>query len=489
MLKSRLSIWFRCSLALMALCGSVTRNSRAADDSGKNAKPNILFIFADDQCFDTIAALGNNEVITPNLDSLAHRGVSFRNAYNMGGWNGAICVASRTMMNTGRFIWNANAVSKKLKDEAAEGRMLSLQLKEAGYETYFSGKWHVSIDANKIFDHVEHVRPGMPKTVQASYQRPNDKGDWTPWDKSIGGFWDGGTHWSEVLADDALGFMEIADESDKPFFMYLAFNAPHDPRQAPQEYVEMYAADKIEVPANFLPEYPHMEPMGAGKKLRDEKLAPWPRTQEAVQLHRQEYYALITHMDAQIGKILSELKRRGLDENTYIVMTADHGLACGQHGLLGKQNMYEHSLKAPMLVVGPGIDSNRTIDTPVYVQDFAATALDWAGIEKPEYFQFKSLLPVIEGTVKTQYEHVYGAYIKDKQRMIRVDNFKLIHYPGNGVYRLFDLDSDPHEMHDLIDEASQSDRIADMKTKMTALMVSMNDPLLEDETEKTAEGQ
>ncbi|GAB5407058.1 MAG: sulfatase-like hydrolase/transferase [Aureliella sp.] len=463
---------FRCIAMLFAMMLVGAANA-------EEKKPNILFIFADDQCFDTIAELGNEEVITPNLDELARRGVSFSNAYNMGGWNGAICVASRTMMNTGRFIWNANSVAKKLKKEADEGRMLSLQLREAGYETYFSGKWHVSIDANKIFDHVEHVRPGMPKTVPESYQRPNDKGDWTPWDKSIGGFWEGGQHWSEVLADDALGFMEIASESEKPFFMYLAFNAPHDPRQAPKEYVDMYSADEILVPENFLPEYPHMDTMGAGKGLRDEKLAPWPRTPEAVQLHRQEYYALITHMDAQIGKILAELKRRGLDENTYIVMTADHGLACGQHGLLGKQSMYEHSMKAPLLVVGPGIASGKRIDTPVYVQDFAATALDVAGVEKPEYFEFNSLLPVIDGKVDQQYRQIYGAYIKDKQRMIRDGDYKLIHYPADDVYRLFNLVTDPHEMHDLIEDADQADRIAELKTKLLDLMARMNDPLLE----------
>ncbi|HBE68893.1 MAG TPA: choline-sulfatase [Planctomycetaceae bacterium] len=442
--------------------------------------PNILFIFADDQCFDTIAALGNEEVLTPNLDKLARRGVSFRNAYNMGGWNGAICVASRTMMNTGRFLWNAHETNKSLKQEAQAGRLLSLQLSRGGYETFFSGKWHVSVDANEVFDHVKHVRPGMPKTVQASYQRPNDKGDWTPWDKSIGGFWEGGKHWSEVLVDDAEEFMTIAAGSQKPFFMYLAFNAPHDPRQSPREFIDMYDVDRIEVPKNMLPEYPHMKIMGAGRSLRDEKLAPWPRTAAAVKLHRQEYFALITHMDRQIGRILESLKSNGLDENTYIVFTADHGLACGQHGLLGKQNMYEHSMKAPLLVVGPGIPSGKQIETPVYIQDFATTAVDWAGIQKPDHFEFKSLLPIINGDKQVQYEHIYGAYIKDKQRMIREGDYKLIYYPGGDIYRLFNVAADPHEMHDLAESKSQAPRLAELKLKLEQLMKEMNDPLLQE---------
>lgn len=479
-LQFRLVCSFLTLVAVFPAKHSTAANPTSPSPTARSADaPNILFIFADDQCFDTIAALGNDEVITPNLDKLARRGVSFSNAYNMGGWNGAICIASRTMMNTGRFLWNAHEINKNLKQEAESGRMLSLELSQAGYETFFSGKWHVSIDANKVFDHVEHVRPGMPKTVKASYQRPNDKGDWTPWDKSIGGFWEGGKHWSEVLADDAEEFMAIAAGNQKPFFMYLAFNAPHDPRQSPREFVAMYDVDKIKVPKNLLPEYPHMEIMGAGKSLRDEKLAPWPRTAEAVQLHRQEYFALITHMDRQIGRILQALESNGLDENTYIVFTADHGLACGQHGLLGKQSMYEHSMKAPLLVVGPGIPSGEQIKTPVYVQDFAATAIDWAGVEKPEYFEFNSLLPIIKGEKQVQYEHIYGAYIEDKQRMIRDGDFKLIYYPGGDVYRLYNVAKDPQEMQDLAADSSHAPRLKDLQAKLKQLMKDMNDPLLQ----------
>ncbi len=454
---------------------------RAQEENAK--KPNILLLFADDQCFDTIAELGNSQVITPNLDRLARRGVSFSNAYNMGGWNGAICVASRTMMNTGRFLWRAHAVDNRLKEETEAGRMFSQMIKHAGYETFVSGKWHVKIDADKVFDHASHIRPGMPATVEASYQRPNDKGDWEPWDKQLGGFWEGGKHWSEVLADDASGFLSMAAQQERPFFMYLAFNAPHDPRQSPREFVEMYNREKLQIPANFLPENPFMEPMGAGKSLRDEKLAPWPRTHDAVRLHRQEYYALITHLDSQIGKIIAELERTEQADNTYIVMTADHGLACGQHGLLGKQSMYEHSMKAPLLVVGPGIPAGKRIDTPVYIQDFVATALEWAQVEKPEHVEFQSLMPVIRGERDQQYELIYGAYEMKKQRMVRHGNFKLIHYPAIDKYLMFDVVNDPHELHDLSALPEHADRLSELKADLLKIMTSMDDPMLK--TEKT----
>ena len=169
---------------------------------------------------------------------------------------------------------------------------------------------------------------------------------WKPWDKSFEGFWKGGKHWSEIVADDALDFIADADKRENPFFMYIAFNAPHDPRQSPKEYVDRYPLDKVKVPENFLPEYPHNVGMGCGRGLRDEKLAPFPRTHHAVKVNRQEYYAIITHMDTQIGRILDALDKSGKKDNTYIFYGADHGLGVGQHGLMGKQNMYDHSLRA-----------------------------------------------------------------------------------------------------------------------------------------------
>ena len=221
-----------------------------------------------------------------------------------------------------------------------------------------------------------------------------------------------------------------------------------------------------------------MEAMGAGKSLRDEKLAPWPRTPQAVQLHRQEYFALITHMDEQIGKILAELERTGQADKTYIVMTADHGLACGQHGLLGKQNMYEHSLKAPLLVAGPGIPAGKRIDAPVYIQDFVATALEWAGSQQPAHVEFKSLLPLIRGERSQQYELIYGAYEKNKQRMVRRDQMKLIHYPTVDKFEVYDLSQDPHEMHDLSHSAQYADKFKDLQADLKTIMQSMDDPLL-----------
>ncbi len=224
-------------------------------------KPNILFLFTDDQSYNTVHALGNPDIITPNLDRLVNEGTSFTNTYNMGSWTGAVCVASRTMMNTGRSIWRANEIDDRKKMEAVQdsGQTWPQLLQSVGYETYMAGKWHVKLDPEKIFNNVRNVRPGMPNQTPEGYGRPveGEPDKWSPYDPKFEGFWKGGKHWSEVLADDAEMFLEQAAKSDKPFFMYLAFNAPHDPRQAPKKFVDLYPLETMKVPESFQPSYPY----------------------------------------------------------------------------------------------------------------------------------------------------------------------------------------------------------------------------------------
>lgn len=440
-----------------------------------NELPNIVFIFADDQCFDTIHALGNDEIETPNLDRLARRGTTFTHAYNMGSWSGAVCVASRTMLNSGRFLWNAHAIHQTSEQERKVGRWWGEYMKSAGYRTYMTGKWHCQADASKSFDVTRDVRPGMPRSVEAAYNRPKPNDSWSPSDPSIGGFWDGGTHWSEVVANHSADFMKEANEHDQPFFMYLAFNAPHDPRQSPAEYVAKYPIDSVRVPKNFLPIYRHHEQIGCGKKLRDERLGPFPRTHKAVQLHRQEYYALITHMDAQIGRILDSIEATDKADNTWIFFTADHGLAVGQHGLFGKQNMYDHSVRVPFIVVGPGVTADHKISSPIYLQDVMPTTLELAGVPKPAHVEFQSLIPVLAGH-PSRYTDIYGAYL-GLQRSIRTDQYKLIAYPKANALRLYDVADDPLEMRDLMDDPSIKPVVKNLFERLVALQVEMNDTL------------
>jgi arylsulfatase A-like enzyme len=444
-----------------------------------DTKPNILFIFADDQCYQTVNAMGGKELITPSLDRLAGAGVAFTHAYNMGGWHGAVCVASRTMLNTGLSVWHANRAESSLDQWDKEGKLWSNLMEKAGYQTFMAGKWHVKIPPDSIFQHTGHVRGGMPRQSPEGYNRPQGPEDkeWTPWDTRFGGFWEGGKHWSEVLADEAIDFLELARDSDDPFFMYVAFNAPHDPRQSPKEYVDMYPLENIAVPASFQPLYPDMELIGCGKGLRDERLAPFPRTEYAVKVNRQEYYAIISHMDSQLERILEALEKSGEMENTYIVFTADHGLSCGNHGLLGKQNMYDHSMRVPLFVTGPGIPRGRRVGADVYLQDVMPTILELAGAEVPGHIEYHSLQPFTDGSrSKSYYDAIYGCYM-DQQRMVRQEGFKLILYPYASEMLLFDLDNDPDEIVNLAGKDEYQERKSSLFDKFLELQVQMEDTL------------
>lgn len=440
--------------------------------------PNFLFIFADDQAPDTINALGNDEIQTPNLDKLVRNGTTFNRAYNSGAWGGAVCMASRMMLVTGRQLWHAHKDYPNTADYQKNNKTWPQLLASGkGYETYFSGKWHVKMDANKTFTHCTNVRPGMPNQTKQGYNRPIDGQEdvWSPYDPTFEGFWKGGTHWSEVLGNDAVQYLSMAEKSEAPFFMYLAFNAPHDPRQAPKKFVDMYPSKDINVPESFLPIYPYCEGMGAGKRLRDEKLAPFPRTEHAVQVNRQEYYAIITHLDTQVGRMLDALEATGKKDNTYIFFTADHGLGCGHHGLLGKQNMYDHSVRVPWIINGPGIEAGKKIDTPIYLQDVMATTFDLAGMDKPDQVQFDSVMPKLRGEDSGD-RPIYGGYTMT-QRMVTADGYKLILYPKIKVKRLYHIAADPLELTDLASNPDAAKRMKELFAQFLELQETMADPL------------
>ncbi|ELP31557.1 sulfatase-like hydrolase/transferase [Rhodopirellula baltica] len=449
----------------------------SASQAFADERPNIIFIFADDLCFDSIAELGNKEVETPNLDRLAREGTSFNHAYNMGSWSGAVCLASRTMLNSGRFVWQAQEIYNQSERERQEGRWWGEMMKAAGYRTYMTGKWHCRASAEKSFDVVRDTRPGMPKDFPEGYNRPieGQPDPWSPSDPKWGGFWEGGTHWSEVIANHSDDFFADAAKHDQPTFMYLAFNATHDPRQAPQEYLDKYPAENILVPANYQPLHPYAEEIGCGRNLRDERLAPFPRTEYAVRVHRREYYALLTHMDAMIGRILDSVEASGKADNTWIFFTADHGLAVGQHGLLGKQNPYDHSVRVPFLVKGPGVEAGGRVEEPVYLQDVMPTTLELAKVEKPEHVDFNSVLPLMDGGV-TPYPAIYGAYL-NLQRSIRTPEHKLIVFPKAKTVELFDMRNDPGEQTNLATNPAMQPIVKHLFEQLQGLQEDLGDTL------------
>lgn len=475
----------RTFLSLSSAAIAATKAQPALAFSGTPARPNFLFLIADDLMYRTIASINNPEVYTPHIDRLVQSGCHFTHCFHQGSWTGAVCVASRTMLNTGLTAFHANRAdaANTASDKPAWGQTL----RQAGYDTFITGKWH--LDATMLqrsFSEQGPVAPGFLASTPQEYNRPAPGNSWDPANRSLLGQWlrkglwlgrsdDTIQHSSELYADAAIEHLTRKVPGRKtPFFMYVAFSAPHDPRQAPQEYLDRYPVEKIAIPPNFLPQ--HSFDQGESK-TRDELLAPFPRTGHAVQVHRREYYAIISHMDAQIGRMLDALQASGQADNTYVILTADHGLAVGEHGLMGKQNQYECSMRMPLIIAGPGIRPGSRVDEMVYQHSMYATTCELAGVPVPPHVEFPSLAPMLR-TERPQplHEAMFG-WLNVLQRSIRTRQHKLIFYAPIRRFQVFDLEKDPWEMHDLVDDPAYAEVTASLIVQLKQMQRVLGDPM------------
>ncbi|QQS46621.1 MAG: sulfatase-like hydrolase/transferase [Acidobacteriota bacterium] len=430
--------------------------------TGSARKPNVLFIFSDDQRHDTIAAHGNPLIRTPNIDGLVRRGFSFRGNYIFGGNNGAVCVPSRAMLMSGRTWFRMDAPT-------LDGvRLMPEVLGENGYVTFATGKWHNGQPSwLRAFQQGKAVMfGGMSDHTKVPVRDLGSDGKLTE-------VRTGGKLSSELFADAAIEFIDKQD-GKKPFFAYVAFTAPHDPRQPPESYREMYYRRLPPLPANFLPQLPFDN--GMMRNLRDENLAAWPRTEKVVRDQLAEYYGLITHMDEQIGRILSALERSGQAGNTIVIFAADNGLALGSHGLLGKQSVYEHSMRTPLVIAGPGIPRGRSTRAFTYLLDLFPTVCDVLGIKAPDGIEGESLKPLWEGKRAKVRDSVFLPFL-NIQRAVRDERWKLIAYPKIGHLELFDLRSDPHETRNLIDRRENAVHVGRLRGLMREWQAKVGDTL------------
>ncbi len=471
----------RRTLLMGAGAASLAAPLMGARAPGNSPKPNVLLIYMDDQTHRSLGFLNNPEVRTPHLDRLARRGTTFTHAFNQGAWSGAVCIPSRAMLISGLTVWHSE---HRLNEVPLWGEWFQ----QHGYNTFMTGKWHNGDETlhrcfGEIGPHAGGFLPSLPDTPEPSndaYFRPSPGNNWRPDDMSRGGHWmnvDGTiVHSSERWASAAVDYLDRhAKRSDKkPFFMHVAFHAPHDPRQCPKAFLDMYPIEKISVPPNFQPEHPFDQ---GDSRVRDELLTPFPRTEEAVRLHRHEYYALLSHVDSQIGRILDHLDATGLTSDTFVLFSSDHGLAVGEHGLMGKQNLYEHSIRIPLIMAGPKIPPGAIQDALVYQSGLFPTACDLCGLATPKSVEHKSMAPLLrKGSRSKGYSHIYGGYMR-LQRMVRNHEWKLILYPPAGRTQLFHIATDPWELHDLSGDPRHAETIANLKLCLRELQAELGDTL------------
>lgn len=407
--------------------GTMLWQAPAPARAAEGKRPNVLFLLADDQRADTIAALGNPVIKTPSLDSLVNAGFVFDNAYCLGSSQPAVCLPSRCMLLSGRAYFRPGMGSPTPPN-------FPTSMKGAGYFTYHDGKaGNTPKEIQKLFDD-NHYIPDVQ-------------------DRESG-------HPGKLIVDRAIEFLQNR-RRDQPFCLYLAFANPHDPRVAAQEYLDLYDRAQIPLPKNYLAQHPFDN---GEMTVRDEKLAPWPRTEDEMRKQLHEYYAVISGLDFQIGRLFEALRALGELNNTLIVFSSDHGLAMGSHGLMGKQNLYEHSMKSPLIFAGPGVPHGRSAAL-VYLLDIYPTICGLVGAEVPQGIDGQNLAPIIRGQERGVRDSLFLAY-RDVQRAVRDDRWKLIRYPQIHKSQLFDLEHDPDELRNLADEPAQQQRVRRMLEMM-----------------------
>ena len=442
------------------------------------AQPNVLVFFTDDQRFDTIHALGNDAIQTPNIDRLVARGTTFTQAHIPCGTHGAICMPSRAMLHTGRTLFHLHDSGSSIPSEHT---MLGEALRAQGYRTWGAGKWHNGREAfNRSFDDGDEIMfGGMADhwNVPAYHYDPSGKYDqrlpeirnppafgnnrinWREADHIHSGI-----HSSEILCGAGAQFIRDQD-GEQPFFAYIALLAPHDPRTMPQRFLDMYPTEDVELPPNVMGAHPFDN---GSLKIRDELLAEFPRTPEEMRQHNAEYYAMITHLDHEFGSVLDALDEKGLTENTIIVFAGDNGLAVGRHGLMGKQNCYEHSVHVPLIFAGPGIPAGHQSDAFVYVLDTFRTLCELIDMPVPGSVEGESLVKAMHDPDESVRDALYFAYVAS-QRAVKTRTHKLIEYAVRDRQRqtqLFDLTQDPWELDNLIGKPGSEALVEDLRGKL-----------------------
>lgn len=476
--------WNRSVHILLCVAGFCWQpGGRVLRAESKPDRPNVLFLLTDDQRPDTIHALGNSRIETPNLDRLVREGTSFTRAICAN----PICTPSRAEILTGASGFR-NGVFDFGRQIHPEMALWPRTMKEAGYRTWYVGKWHNDgrptqrgfERTNGLYaggggkwwgqsDYPQHLRDhnGREVTGYRGWVFQTDDRKLLP-ERGIGLMPD----ISGTFADAAIELIQTKPKA--PFFLQVNFTAPHDPLHMPPGFENKYDPKSMPLPKNFLPKHPFDHGNYEG---RDEKLFEWPRTPQMVRKELAVYYAVISHMDQQVGRILKALEETGQRENTLIIFSSDHGLAVGSHGLRGKQNMYEHTINVPLILSGPGILQGEKRAAQCYLRDLFPTVCELCGIPIPKTVEGKSLVPVLTGKEPKIYDHVFG-YFRRSQRMIRGEEYKLIEYPEANQTQLFHLPSDPWEQQNLSGNPQHAKAERELHTNLRVWQRRMKDPAL-----------
>lgn len=455
-MKNRYAWW--CIVCSLLLGGAAP--TQAQRSSAVKTKPNILILYADDWRHDTLSLAGNPVVKTPNLDQLAKQGVWFRRAYV----TTSICGVSRATLMTGQWMSrHGNPAFEAFKtpwSETYPGR-----LRANGYWVSHIGKWHNGKFPAEKFDFGRSYS-------NTHYQKQPDG--------SL-------IHITQKNENDALEFLRTRP-ADKPFCLTLAFFATHAEDQNPKQYLyqpqseSLYQNVNVPVPPTMSDEFfKRLPPFIANEKNEGRNRWHWRfDTPEKYQQYMKAYYRLATEVDATAGRVLAELRKLGLDENTLVIFTTDNGYFHGEHGLADKWYPYEESIRVPLIVRDPRMTPAKrggVNDDVVLNADLAPTILAFAGVAAPAGMQGRDFAPLYLAARKPVwrdeffYEHATirnTDFIPSSEALVRKE-IKYIYWPDFRYEELFDLRRDPQEVRNLVNDKAYAAKLTQMRQRFAAL--------------------
>jgi len=473
--------------------------SAAGQTQSTSSRPNILWICTDQQRWDTIGALGNNYVHTPNIDRIVKEGVAFDHAF----CTSPVCTPSRAGFLTGMYPCAVKACRNGADSWAEQAPLVTKLFKDMGYACGLAGKLHLA-------SAMKNDRETRPKDdgysvfhYSHSPHQGGEKNDYLVWLKKQGYSYkafeklDGQAaarlHQTTWCTDRAIDFIHA--HAAQPWLLSINIYDPHPPFNAPPSYVSRYDMRSLPGPAFRNSD---IEEKGRLNEIMFQK-KPVLYSQSEAKQHQADYWAQIDLIDQNVGRLLSALEETGQDRNTVVIFTSDHGDMCGDHGMRAKGcRFYEGLIRVPLIFRFPsrfkkGLVSGALVE----LTDIAPTLLDVAGQRIPSHMQGKSLLPILEGRANPEtHREVVRCEFYDTldaeelspafATMIRTRDFKLVVYHGHALGELFDLSEDPQEFENLWDQPQyEGRRLALLKHCFDATIhaCSPQMPLLETKSE------
>ena len=444
-------------------------NSQAQN---KVSKPNIIFILTDDQRFDALGYAGNKYAHTPEMDKLARQGSYFKKALV----TTPICAASRASILSGmqershRYTFQTG----NIKQEYMENTYPKV-LKNAGYYTGFYGKFGVKYDQNEqLFNEYEDYDRNGKYTDKRGY-----------FFKTLG---KDTVHLTRYTGQKGIDFIEKAP-TDKPFCLSLSFSAPHAHDNAPDQYFydeqTAHLLENVSIDPPNLREDKYFNAQPEGVKAGFSRLRWTWRFDNPAKYQQmvKGYFRMIAGIDLEIAKIRAELKKKGLDKNTVIIVMGDNGYFLGERQLADKWMMYDNSVRVPLIIYDPRTPKHQDVNEMALNIDIPATILDVAGLNQPKNYHGKSLLPIVSGKRKTMnrdtvlIEHLWEFVSIPPSEGIRTNDWKYFRYVNDKSWEeLYDLKNDPQEINNLVKNDKYSIVLNKLRQETAAQIQKVQDP-------------